>query len=78
MDKQITLKWVTTLDQQGKSETVDIAFLNDNVYAEDMIVAIGALVSKLSEQTGTDKTLVLKEVKSLLINNKSTIKGKNV
>jgi len=75
MKKAIVLEWVTKVDQRGESETINIDFANPNIYAEDMIIAIGALVSKLSEQTGVDKANILKEVKKLLVNNKHIVRA---
>ena len=75
MTKEINLKWITKVDQRGESETIDIQFSDGNVFPEDMIIAIGALVSKVSEQTGVDKANILKEVKGLLVNNKHIVRG---
>ncbi len=64
------------LKSEKGTQTIDIQFSNDNIYSEDMIIAIGALVSKLAEQTGTPKDKIIKEVKSLLINNKHAVTAK--
>jgi len=63
------------LQSKEGSQTVDIDFSNPNIFAEDMIIAIGALVTKLSDQTGVDKANILKEVKRLLVNNKHIKRG---
>ena len=66
------------LQSKEGTQTVDVSFSEGNVFAEDIIIAVGALVTKLSAQTGVDKANILKEVKRLLINNKSIKRGDNV